>query len=77
MAKITITITDEPGGKVSVVSDPNMEQMCKMEVNGHVLTAAHAYAVCGLNAIRKAAKSQESKLLVDLPLVDRPYGIDS
>lgn len=58
MAKITITIEDLPGNKVSVKAEPTLETMFKMELAGDSLTSAQGYAFTALRAIREESKKQ-------------------
>lgn len=59
MAKVTITIEDTSGGKVSIKCNPTFEEIYKMESEGKKLTAAHGYAFKALNEI--AIESRSSK----------------
>lgn len=56
MAKIIITIEDSKDGKVKCVCKPTFEQMIKLHGAKKGLQASHGYALCAINAIRKASK---------------------
>jgi len=71
MAKITITFEDIGNGKVKVVSDPTFETMAKMNLSGHEWTGAQGYALCALNAVRRASKSQEPTTNIIIPRIGR------
>lgn len=64
VAKIVITIEDLPNGKVKVVASPNAEQMIRQKMAGHDWTAAHGYAFCALNEVRKQSKLLASKIII-------------
>lgn len=65
MAKIVITIEDKPGNKVSIVSNPSMEQMFSMDLSGQQLTSAHGYAFRMLNEARAVSKEMNpTKILI-------------
>lgn len=70
MAKITITIEDE-GENVKIVADPTFETMAMMTQSGHILTAAHGYALAMINRVRQISKSKEPKNLIYIPKIGR------
>lgn len=59
MAKITIIIEDQAGGRVSCISNPSFEEMMKSHAAKKGLQASHGYALCAINAIRKASRAGE------------------
>lgn len=67
MAKIVITIEDDfDKGEVRWVATPNFETMLSMEISGHQLTSAHAYAIQTmqiLQAVKQKTKGQKSPIL--------------
>lgn len=58
MAKVTITIEDKRGGRVSIVADPNFETMIKQKEAGEDWTSAQGYAIFVLNQLREESKRQ-------------------
>ena len=70
MAKIIITIEDKADGTVAVVANPNFETMMKRNQSQSDLTAAHGYALCAIDAIRKAAKEESGKLPIYVPRIE-------
>jgi len=59
MAKIVITVEDQPDGNVKVVATPNFETMMQMNASGAAkLTSAHGYALRALNAIIEGSKEK-------------------
>lgn len=68
MSKITITIEDTERGTVKVTADPTFETMVNAIVSGQD-TAAMAYAIACINAVRAKSKEaqSESKLITSLP----------
>lgn len=69
MAKVTIVIEDKADGRISVVSDPNFETMCKMENSGHTLTPAHGVGIAMLNRAREISQSKQSTNIIKIPKV--------
>jgi hypothetical protein len=71
MARVVITIEDQPNGTVKVVAEPNFATMAQMTASGHELTSAHGYALRALNSIREAAKEQSNTLGIIIPRIGR------
>jgi hypothetical protein len=70
MAKIVITIEDNPQGGVKVTSNPTFETMAKMvNSGGHDVTSAHGYALKMVNAALKTSKEKDSSIIMQLPKV--------
>lgn len=70
MAKIVITITDQPNDRVSAVSDPSFETMAMMSASGHPLTSAHGYALRAIRAIQDESRRQGPTKIV-IPKIGR------
>lgn len=66
MAKVTITITDLPNGKVKTVSDPSFETMCKI-AKAEKLTSAHGLAIVALRNMYEASRQEGSQLIIPIP----------
>jgi hypothetical protein len=72
VAKVTFTIEDNlETGKVNVVSDPSFETMCKMDLSGEKLTAAHGYALFCINQLRKESQSRSPIIRANIPTIGR------
>lgn len=71
MARIVITVEDQPDGTVKVAAEPNFMQMAQMNSSGHSLTSAHGYAMRALNAIREASREQSNRLGIIIPRIGR------
>lgn len=69
--KITITIEDLPGDKVSIVCDPTGETLMKMIQSGEAQTSAMGYAIGLLNKARDISKAadKDKKLMIQMPKV--------
>lgn len=65
MAKVTITLEDNPEGGVKCVADPSYEILMTIHTSGHEWTSAQAYAMFVLNQLRKESKNQKpTKILI-------------
>ena len=71
MAKITITIEDQPLDMVKIESTQSFETMALMINSGHKdkMTAAHGYAAAMLNKAREVSKDG-NPLAITLPKVN-------
>jgi len=58
MARVIITIIDNPDGSVACKAEPNVANLINLHRSDAGLTAGQAYALRALNAIREAAKMQ-------------------
>lgn len=55
VAKITMTFEDMPDGSVDIVSDPDIDEMCRMELeDSPKITSAHGYAIAAWLGVEKA-----------------------
>lgn len=66
MAKITITIEDEPGNRVKVVTEPSNETLL-MKIASHgpgSLTSAEAYCLFVSRQLREESKRQGSTAIM-------------
>lgn len=65
--KITISIEDQPLGKVKIVSNPSFKEMVDKEISGNGLTSAQGYAIALLNFARKI--SQDNVPNKEIPII--------
>lgn len=71
MPKVVIEIEDMPDGKVKTTLKPNFETiMSKWDSHGDI-SPAEGFALTAANAIRAAAKSQESSNIIRVPIIGR------
>lgn len=70
MSKLVITIEDVPGGGVKIMSQPSNETLLMKINSGDGVTAAEAYALRAMRAIREDAKSQ-GQLIAPVPRIGR------
>lgn len=63
MAKVTITIEDEPSGTVKVTANPSFSTMMSIDVSGHGLTRAHGYAMAALLRMVKLSEEKGSPII--------------
>lgn len=71
MAKITITIEDQPQGQVKFLVEPTAETLLK-KIASHgpqSLTGAETYALACVNRVRQIAKSLDSSTTILVPRV--------
>lgn len=61
MAKVIITIEDNPSGTVKTVATPNFETLAMKIQSGHELTPAEGYALAAINRIVEVSKNIEQK----------------
>lgn len=71
MAKVTITIEDQPGNRVKVDVAPRAETLIKKYVSGHELSSAEAYALYCIRQLREESRRKEP-IRVMIPRIGRP-----
>lgn len=56
MSVITITITDQPGGGVTIIGNPRFEEIIQKNISGNGTTAAEGYALSMMKLALKISK---------------------
>jgi len=60
LAKVIVTIEDNPDGTVKITAEPNFETIAMKAESGNDPTAAETYALLALRKIRDASKKLDA-----------------